>query len=216
MNALFNTLKVSTSKRLAALALAASGACMTLGAAPAQAGEFRGDRDNRTAIGVEFGFHDYDRRPEPAYAVRETKVWVEPVFRTVCDKVWVEPIYRTVTEQVYRAPETKTVCEKVWVPDRYEVRTTLRRDRGRVVRCEDRVLVEPAHYTTVERVVEVCPGRWETETRQELVCAGHFDNVEHRDLVTPGHYEIRRDRVVVDRDDHHGENFHVGFEYRKH
>src|SRR6478752_2244056 len=160
MNAILNTLKVSASKRLTALALAAGGACMTFGALPAQAGDVRGDRehDNRTAIDVEFGRY----HPDPGCAVRETKVWVEPVYRTVCDKVWVEPVYRTVTEQVYRAPETKTVCEKVWVPDRFETRTSVRRDRGRVVRCEDRVLVEPAHYTTVERTVEVCPGRWET------------------------------------------------------
>jgi hypothetical protein len=227
MNAVLNTLKVSASKRVAALALAAGGACLTLGAPPAQAGEFRAP-DNHTVIGVDFEFNNRyhgvrerdDERCEPGYAFRETKVWCEPVYRTVCDKVWVEPVYRTVCEKVYRAPVTRTVCEKVWVPDRYETRTVVRREgRGRVVRCEERVLIERGHYATVERVVEVIPGRWENEERRVLVCDGHFDNVERRELITPGRYEVRRERVrVADRYERRGggEDFRIGFEWRKH
>src|SRR5687767_7127785 len=98
MNAILNKLNVTGSKRLATLALAAAGACCMLGAAPAEAGDRYGrdryrDRDERVSVGIEVGssrHHHDDDYCEPGYAFRETKVWVEPVYRTVCDRVWVE------------------------------------------------------------------------------------------------------------------------------
>src|SRR5688500_9520136 len=156
MSGLFNTSNVTGSKRIATLALAAAGACFALGATPVEAGERHGRDRNRVSVGIEIGASRHDHRGggddycEPGYAFRETKVWVEPVYRTVCDRVWVEAEYRTVCEKVWVAPETKVVCEKIWVPDRYEHRTVVRRDRhGHVIRCEERVLVQRGHYRTI-------------------------------------------------------------------
>jgi hypothetical protein len=232
MRGLFNALKVKGGKRFMVLALAAAGACLSVGATAAQAGERR-DRDYygrdrhdergvRADLEFETRYGSVRERPrehcEPDYAVRESKVWVEPVYRTVCEKVWVEPVYRTVCEKEWRAPVTKVVCEKVWVPDRFECRTVVRRDRkGRVVRHEEHVLVERGHYETVEKVVEVCPGRWETFERRELVCEGHWKTIERRVLVRDGYWDVRRDRVrVADRHDHRREEVRIGFEYRRH
>lgn len=98
----------------------------------------------------------------PRYEERRTRVWVEPVYKTVCDRVWKAPVYETVVEQV-------------WVPARYEERRVVRYRHGcRVVVCE-RVEVCAGHYETRTRQVETCAGRWETVERQELVCAGHWD-----------------------------------------
>jgi hypothetical protein len=112
------------------------------------------------------------------YEERVTRVWVEPVYRTVCDRVWIEPVH-------------KTVCDRVWVPDRWEVRRVVHgHGRHQCVRYE-RVLVERGHYETRERSVLVCDGRWETVERQELV--------------TPGHWEERVEHVRVDRHERHGD-----------
>jgi hypothetical protein len=223
MSGLFKTSNVTGSKRIAALTLAAAGACFAVGATPAKAGERQGRDRDRVSVGIEIGTSRHDHRGddycEPGYAVREAKVWVEPVYRTVCDRVWVEAEYRTVRDRVWVAAETKVVCEKVWVPDRFECRTVVRRDRhGHLIRGEERVLVERAHYRTVERVVEVCPGRFENVERRELVRPGRFETLERRELVTPGHFEVRRERVrVAERyGDHRSEDFRIGFEWRKH
>jgi hypothetical protein len=217
MNTLLNNLKVSGSKRLAVLALATAGVS-SLFAANAHAGDRYG-HDSRggesVAIGVQIGGGGW--RGDDNCEVRETRVWVEPVYRTVCEKVWVEPVYKTTCDRVWVAPVTRTVCEKVWVPDRYECRTVVHRDRhGYTFRSEERVLVERGHFTSVERVVEVCAGHFDNVERQEPVCAGHFDNVERQEVVAPGHWEIRRERVVGRYEDHRSDDFRIGFEWRKH
>jgi hypothetical protein len=213
---MLNTLTVLAPRRLAALALAAAGACFMPGANEAQAGDRYGRDRAPVSIGFEFG-GDPVRRGDDC-EVRETRVWVEPVTRTVCDRVWVEAEYRTVCDNVWVAPVTRTVCEHVWIPDRYDCRTVVRRNRhGRLVRCEERVLVQRGHFDTVERVVEVCPGRWETVERRERVRAGGWQTVERQEVVVPGHWETRHERVrVAGRyGDHRSEDFRIGFEWRR-
>ena len=148
-------------------------ASMAAAPAPAQAGDF--------SIGFEFGSHH--RGNESIVRVERTaRVWVPPVYRTVCEQVWIAPVYRT-------------VCERVWVPDRYEERCEwvgyghFRRERT------VRVLVEPGHYEERERQVEVAAGYYKTVERQELVCEGHW---EERPTYSFG--GVIRGRV--DRDDH--------------
>jgi hypothetical protein len=53
------------------------------------------------------------------------------------------------------------------------------------------VLVEPAHWGDVPRVIEIAPGHYEDRPRQERVSAGHFENVERQELIAPGHWETR-------------------------
>jgi hypothetical protein len=137
------------------LALAGSIGLVSLAAVPApvQAGDF--------SIGLEFGSHN--RRTESVVRIERTaRVWVPPVYRTVCEQVWVPPTYRT-------------VCERVWVPDRYEERVESTGygpyRRTRTVR----VLVEPAHYEEIERQIEVAAGYYRTVERQELVQAGYWE-----------------------------------------
>jgi hypothetical protein len=124
--------------------------------------------DWRVGIDIRDGWRqqDYDRR--------ETRVWVEPVYRTVCDRVWVAPTYQT-------------VCERVWVPDRYEDRQVVRY-YGWQRRIEFvRVLVQPAHYEDQQRQVEVASGHWQDVQRQELVAAGHWETrVERVAYCEPG------------------------------
>src|SRR4051812_11888493 len=109
------SLVARTKKRWVTLALAGAAAVAALGAGPSLAQADRYDR----------GHDRYDRfrdervdfrigeRHDP---VEERRVWVEPVYRTVCDKVFVEPVYRTEIERVWCEPVYQTVCEKVWVP----------------------------------------------------------------------------------------------------
>src|SRR5437016_2758779 len=52
---------------------------------------------------------------------RIARIWVEPVYRTVCDTVYDQPEYRCVVDRVWKEPVYRTTCERVWVPDRYEV-----------------------------------------------------------------------------------------------
>lgn len=108
-----------------------------IGLAPAAA--FAGHHDD-FRIDVHIGprgplFGWYDDRPR-YYEDRDVRVWVEPVYRTVCDRVW---------------------C-----PDRYEDRDVVEYYRGyrRVIR--ERVLVERGHYQDVPRQELVVPGHWET------------------------------------------------------
>ena len=135
--------------------------------------DWRGDRDRkRIDIGVDIRIGDRPRRPD--YEVRETRVWVPAVYRTVVDRKWVEPVYRCETE-------------RVWCPDVWEEREIREYRWGRACTRIERVLITPGHYETRERRVLVCEGRWETCERQELVCAGHYETrvervrVAHRD-----------------------------------
>ena len=64
-------------------------------------------------------------------------------------RVWVDPVYRT-------------VCDRVWVPDRYDFRDVVEYHHGYRHVIRERVLVDPAHYTDVQRQALVTPGHWET------------------------------------------------------
>ena len=91
-------------------------------------------------VDFRFGSHgpvvDVRHVPPPVYEDREVRVWVEPVYRTV--------------------------CERVWVPDRFEDRNVVQYWHGfRRVHTE-RVLVEAGHYQDVNHQEIVTPGHWET------------------------------------------------------
>src|SRR4051794_27477253 len=47
--------------------------------------------------------------PRPPDRMEYRRVWVEPVYRTICRRVWVEPVVRY-------------DYERVWIPPRYEWR----------------------------------------------------------------------------------------------
>jgi hypothetical protein len=136
--------------------------------------QFKGDRRDdydRTDVRLDLRIGGDPFCREPLFQERETRVWVEPVYRTVCERVWVEPVYRD-------------ECERVWVPDRWEVRDRVYRDEcGRRVVARERVLVEPGH--------------WEERVHRVLVCEGYWKTVERQELVRQGHWEVRRERFAV-------------------
>lgn len=137
--------------------------------------EFRVDYRNRGGI--------LPRHEEPR------RIWVEPVYRTVCDRVWVEPVYRTECQRVWIEPVYQDVQERVWIPDRWEVQRFQTVENGRRVMRERRVLVERGHFEVRCRKVMVREGCWQEVPRQVLVCAGHWQTIERQELVTPGHWE---------------------------
>src|SRR5437660_12591800 len=47
--------------------------------------EYR-DRDHGRGVKIEVDIHKDRDRCEPVYEERETRVWVEPVYKTVCDR----------------------------------------------------------------------------------------------------------------------------------
>ena len=107
-------------------------------------------------------------RPAPPVCYQppvERKMWIEPVYRTVCDRVWVCPV-------------TQTVCERIWVDAKYELRTVCTCECGNTVTHQVLVLVQPGHFESRPREVVVCPGHWQTTSRQELVCAGHWQMID--------------------------------------
>jgi hypothetical protein len=114
-----------------------------LGIAPTAA--FAGHRDD-VHVDFRFGPHgpsiDFRHVEPERYENREVRVWVEPVYRTVCDRVW--------------------------VPDRFEDREVVRYWRGRRRVSVERVLCEPGHYQEVQRQECVTPGHYETHL--ERVC----------------------------------------------
>jgi hypothetical protein len=135
--------------------------------------------------------------PPPRHELRETRVWVEPVDRTVHEKVWVEPVYRSTYDRVWVEPVYREENERIWIPDRYEYRECVEWEYGRRVVRRERVLVEPGHWDIRTHRVLVCEGRWENVERQELVCAGRWEYVERQECLTPGHWETRVERVAV-------------------
>jgi hypothetical protein len=139
------------------------------------------DTHDRTRTDVRIDINLGRPRYEPVYEERTTRVWVEPVYRTVCERVWIEPVYRK-------------ELDRVWVPDRWEYRDVVHRDRHghRVIRRQ-RVLVERGHWDTIERSV--------------LACEGYFKTVERQELVSPGHWEYRTERVQVGERRGHGNPF---------
>ena len=146
------------------LGLAMAGGVIAFSTAPARGGERdrshgRYDHDE-SRVHLDFGF---STRSAPRYEERRVRVWVDPVYRTVCDRVWVAPVVRT-------------ECERVWVPACYEWRYVTRRDHcGRRFRIRERVEVAPGHFEERRREVVVRAGRWVTVERRELVCEGHYE-----------------------------------------
>jgi hypothetical protein len=167
-------------------------------------GEFRSDyfRGGEFRIGLDIPGPVVVRQDPPMCdpretQMRETQVWVEPVYRTVCGPQWIAPVYRTVCDRVWVEPVVRNDCQRVWVPDRYEWRDVVRYEYGHRRVCPEWVLVEAGHFEMRDRPVVITPGHYEDVQRQELVCAGHWENVEHQELVTPGHWESRP--VYVER-----------------
>ena len=53
------------------------------------------DHDHHSDVRVDINIGSGPVICEPARVEeRVTRVWVEPVYRTVCDRVWIEPVYR--------------------------------------------------------------------------------------------------------------------------
>ena len=125
------------------------------------------------------------------------RVWVEPVYRTVCDKVWVEPVYEDRCEKVWVEPVYREVHEKVWVPDRWECRKQVCHERGRRVVREVRVLIERGHWDQVCRKVCVREGHFQEVRQRVCVAEGHWKTVERQELVTQGHWEEAGPRPVA-------------------
>ncbi|HEY7087714.1 MAG TPA: hypothetical protein VH518_06460 [Tepidisphaeraceae bacterium] len=159
--------------------LVLAGALGVAGLVPA-ASTFAGDRWDH---GDRYDHHDWHHdnhdnghyffgirigEPYPAYPAPVTqRVWVAPVYQTVCDHVWVEPVYRT-------------DCDRVWVEPAYQARNVVRWEHGRRVVCSEQVLVAAGHF--------------EDRPHQVLVTPGHFEDVQRQVVLTPGHWE---DRPVV-------------------
>ncbi|HEY8665830.1 MAG TPA: hypothetical protein VIL86_04150 [Tepidisphaeraceae bacterium] len=186
MNAIVNKIVQKMISPKLALAAAAGLGAFALPAGQANAG-------GRVDVDIRVG-----DRHEPRYEERETRVWVEPVYRTDCQRVWVQPVYRTVCDRVWVAPVTQTVCDRVWIPDRYEDRRVEHYQHGRCVVVIEHCLVERGHWAEQQRQVVVRDGYYQNVERQELVCDGHWDNVDRQVLVTPGHWEGRGERVATE------------------
>lgn len=133
-------------------------------------------------------------KPEPVRdeSYRRSRVWVEPVYRTVWTRCWCEPVYRPVCRRVWRPPVTETVYERVYVPARYAWREVMTYDAygNRVVRREY-VCVEPARWETRAREVVVRPGCWETIEERVVVSEGRYEDRPVRELVSAGRWEWR-------------------------
>jgi hypothetical protein len=135
--------------------------------------------------------------PPPPPPVCEERVWIAPVYRTVCEQRWVEPVYRTVCDRVWIEPVTRTDYERTWIGDRYEWRDVDHYANGKHYPSREYVLAEPAHWGDVPHVTVIVPGHYEDRPRQELVSAGHFETVEYQQLLSPGHFEVIRPAAVV-------------------
>jgi len=150
----------------------AGAAAVALGApAITQAADYRGDRhDDHREVRHDYDRHDYRHDDRARVAVQlnlgrfqpERRVWVEPVYRTVCERHWCEPVYQT-------------VCEQVLVPAVYEDRQVQFYEHGRLCTRIEHVLVSPEHSEKRDRQVCVTEGHWDTIDRQELVADGHWD-----------------------------------------
>lgn len=149
------------------------------------------DRGGSSHVEISVGDRSYERIP----VTQVDRVWVEPVYRTVCDRQWVPAQYRNVIDRVWVPESKQCIVDRVWVPDCYEYRDVEVRGRWNHGIEKERVLVERAHYEDRNR--EVCvPAHFEDATRQELVCDAHWENVDRQELVSAGHWEERR--VVVE------------------
>src|SRR5438477_9152580 len=115
---------------IAKMALVIAAATAAMASAPAALAGHRDDYGGRYydgRIGASNGGFNIDIRfgsppqrvYEPACEPRVERVWVEPVYRTVCDRVWLAPQYRTVCDRVWREPVVQDRCERVWIEPRY-------------------------------------------------------------------------------------------------
>jgi hypothetical protein len=154
------------------LAVAAAGVVLAAVPTFARADRFdRGDRyrdhDDRGQVAVEVNVGSRAPEYREVEELRTTRVWVEPVYRTVTDRVWHPAVVRD-------------ECERIWVPDRYETRDVVHYEHHRkLIVCEN-VLVERGHFEDRTHQVVVSEGYWENCNRQELVCAGHFEDQTER------------------------------------
>jgi hypothetical protein len=121
----------------------------------------------------------------------ETRVWVEPIYRTVSQRQWVDADYQTVAERVWVPTTTTASTQHVWMPDRYGWRDVETYEWGRRYLHREWVLVEAGHYEDVLGPAVCVPGHYEDVQRQQLVCDGHWAMVDHQELVAPGHWETR-------------------------
>jgi hypothetical protein len=99
--------------------------------------------------------------PRPPPQMEYRRVWVEPVYRTICRRVWVEPV-------------TRMEYERVYVPPRYEYREIVMWEDGVKVIRRERVCVEPGHWEMQRREVVVTPGGWRMVETRELVSGGYW------------------------------------------
>jgi hypothetical protein len=164
------TLKSFASRKLMLAAVAATGLIPLTAKAHDRIDLAFGHGD--VLFNVDFG-HDHDHfAPQPVVVDQcaTERVWVEPVYQTVCDHVWVAPV-------------TQDAVQRVWVEPTYE-------DRD--------VVVYARHGREVVREqVLVAPGHWEDQHTQVIVTPGHYEDVSRQVLVTPGHFEDRPVAVAV-------------------
>jgi hypothetical protein len=116
-------------------------AVASVGALPTAAFAHDGDH---LRFDVHLSTHGITVAPAPVFENREVRVWVEPVYRTVCDRVW--------------------------VADQYEWRDIVHYENHWRRVYHERVLVQGGHYEDVQRQEVVMPGHW--ETRIERVRCG--------------------------------------------
>lgn len=162
----------------------------------------RGGSGTRVDIDIRTG-SSWQRVPPPPVCAEE-RVWVEPVYRTVCDRVWTPATYRTVVDRVWVPPVVERRTDRVWVPDRYAWRDVVCYDEcGRRISRRERVLVEPGHFEHRPCEVVVTPGHYRECPRQELVCEGRWQTVERQELVSAGHWETRRIIAAAPRYEEH-------------
>lgn len=174
------------SSRIRNLVLCSAAAVAILPAASFAGGRWDKDRKHDVDVRVDI---DLSRGRFPHH---DQRIWVEPVYRTVCDRVWVEPVYRDVCDRVWHEPVYETRIERVWCEPRYEYRDVVKIDfMGNRIRARDRVCLEQGHWDDREARVCVREGFWEDVTRRELVCAGYWKTIERRECVSEGYWTTR-------------------------
>jgi len=117
------------------------------------------------------------------------RVWINAVYENRETKVWVEPVYRTECVPVFVNEYFETKIDRVWIEPAYEVREVVRFDHGRRCLSRERVLVRAGGWQNVERRVCV-PAHYRNEDRQVLVTAGHFECRTDQVCVREGHWNV--------------------------
>lgn len=122
---------------------------------------------------------------EPYCPPGQTRVWYEPVYRTVAKQVWCEPVYQTVARQVWCAPVT------------YQKPCVSYDHCGKAVTSYQTVVVTPGQYKAVYEKALVQAGQYKTVQEQVLVEEGHYKTVQEEVLVQAGYYNTVQERVLV-------------------